>query len=120
MGPRPYRPVREFEHAVERGDLTMAVAIARDIASEHGRPVGLDLALELLPLAAGRRELYEAWALRWLARWASEWPQASIEQAAEVAAALADLPVEPHESMAAIRRACGSERVRAPGSRPAD
>ena len=118
MGPRPYRPIREFEHAVRRGDLTMAVAIARDIASEHGRPVGLDLALELLPLAAAQRELYEAWALRWLARWATESAQATIDQAAEVAAALADLPAEPRNSLTAIRRACGAQGLADPNSRP--
>ena len=96
----------------------MAVAIARDIASEHGRPVGLDLALELLPLAASQRELYEAWALRWLARWATESPQATIDQAAEVAAALADLPGEPRDSLTAIRRACGAQGLTGPSSRP--
>lgn len=35
------------------------------------------------------------WALRWLARWASEHKAATIEQAAEIAASLADLPAEP-------------------------
>ena len=105
MGPPPYRPLREFEHAVERCDLGMAIAIAKDVASEHGRPIGLDLALKLLPLAAARRELYDAWALRWLSRWVAESPGTTIEQAAEVAAALADLPVEPHEALAAVQRA---------------
>jgi hypothetical protein len=37
---------------------------------------------------------YDAWALRWLTRWATETP-ATIEKAAEVAASLADLPMEP-------------------------
>jgi hypothetical protein len=48
MGPLPYRQLREFEPAVERADLRMAVAIAKDIASEHGRPIGLDFAPQLL------------------------------------------------------------------------
>jgi hypothetical protein len=114
MGPSPYRPLRDFEHAVEHRDLGLAIAIAKDVASERGRPIGLDLALQLLPLAAAERELYEAWALRWLTRWVNESPGATIEQAAEVAAALADLPVEPHEALAAVQRACAP-----PSDRPA-
>jgi hypothetical protein len=49
-----------------------------------------------LPLIAAQspRE-YNAWALRWLTRWASERPMATVDQAAEVAASLADLPTEP-------------------------
>lgn len=40
-------------------------------------------------------EEYDRWALRWLGRWAAEAPDATIEQAAELAASLADLPSEP-------------------------
>jgi hypothetical protein len=129
MAPAPYRPLREFEHAVERRDLPMAVAIATDIARETGRPIGLDFALQLLPLIAARRELYDAWALRWLARWVGESPGATIEQAADVAAALADLPIEPLEAVAAVRQASAPPSARpqgqsshgltAPTSRPA-
>jgi hypothetical protein len=128
MAPPPYRPLREFEHAVERRDLAMAVAIARDVASDTGRPIGLDFALQLLPLAAARRELYDAWALRWLARWLGESQGGTIEQAADVAAALADLPIEPLEAVAAVRQASAppgasperrsSRGLMAPRSRP--
>lgn len=43
----------------------------------------------------GEPREYDAWALRWLARSASEAGAVTIEQAAEIAASLADLPAEP-------------------------
>jgi hypothetical protein len=105
MRPRPYRPVRELEHAVELGDLRMAGALAKDIAAERGRPVVLDVALGLLPLVAAQQlDTYDAWACRWLARWLSESQNATIDIAAELAATLAELPIEPDESVEAIRR----------------
>ena len=96
MGNPPFRPGREIERAIEDGDLRMAVAIAKDFQREHGRPIPLALALKFLPLI-GRASPgeFDAYALRWLSRWASETPTATIEQAAEVAASLADLPAEP-------------------------
>ncbi len=104
MAPRPFRPAKEFEVAVERGDLQLASAIARDIARELERPIPLERALELLALGAAQRAgSYDAWALRWLARWASETPNATIDQALDVAAGLAALPIEP-EAIETIRR----------------
>jgi hypothetical protein len=96
MGPRPWRPAAELEAALERGDLRYAVALAEELRSERGRPIPLEVASRFLPLIAREspRE-YDAYALRWLARWASETGTATIEQAAEVAASLADLPAEP-------------------------
>jgi hypothetical protein len=105
MNPRPFRPVRELEHAIARGDLRMAVALARDIASERERPIGLEVALELLPLVAAQElDAYDAWACRWLARWLGESHKATIDTAAELAATLAELPAEPDGSIDAIRR----------------
>jgi hypothetical protein len=96
MAPRPFRPLQELADAIGRGDLTMAVAISKDISREHSRPVPLDRALALVALAATREPIaYDAWACRWLARWLTETPGATIDGAAEVAAALADLPTEP-------------------------
>jgi hypothetical protein len=107
MGPTAYRPARELERAAERGELDIAVGIAKDLAREHGRPIPLNLALVLLPLiAAEQPEAYDGWALRWLGRWIAETPDASIDAAVDVAAALAMLPVEP-EAMEAVRRAGG-------------
>jgi len=96
MGNPPFRPVREIERLLERGDLRMAVAIAKDFAREHGRPIPLAVALRLLPLVASQspRE-FDAYALRWLARWIEETPAGTIEQPAHVAGLLADLPGEP-------------------------
>jgi hypothetical protein len=101
MGLGPYRPIRELEGAIERRELDMAIGIARDIARER-RPIGLELALGLLALVAADGADYDLWACRWLARWLSETPDATIGLAAEVAAALADLPAEP-QALEAIR-----------------
>ena len=63
---------------------------------EDLRPISLELAARFLPLIAKESPgEYDAWALRWLARWACEAGAPTVEQAAEVAASLADLPAEP-------------------------
>jgi hypothetical protein len=96
MGPRPWRPAAELEQALERGDLRYAVALAEEVRLERGAPIELPIAARFLPLiAAASPGEYDAYALRWLARWVTETGNATIEQAAEVAASLADLPVEP-------------------------
>src|SRR5262245_34091427 len=96
MDPGPYRPVREREDALARGELDMAIGHAEELAGKRGRPIDLDVALAFLPLVADQRpEEYDGWALRWLGRWIDEAPEATIERAAEVAAQLADLPAEP-------------------------
>ena len=96
MAPRPWRPAAELEQALERGDLRYAVALAEEVREERGRPIELATAARFLPLiAAASPGEYDAYALRWLARWVSETGTATIEQAAEIAASLADLPVEP-------------------------
>jgi hypothetical protein len=103
MGLGPYHPVRDLERALERGDLEMAIALAKDVSREHGRPIHIDLALRLLALVAVQRlEEYDRWACRWLARWLGETAGATIDQTAEIAGALAELPEEPR-SLEAIR-----------------
>jgi hypothetical protein len=105
MGAGPHRPVRELEGAIRRGDLQMASAIARDFARDRGRPIDLGLALELLPLVVARDfDAYDVWACRWLTRWLSETRGATIDRAAELAGALADLPSEPASALSALRR----------------
>jgi len=96
MTPRPWRPAAELDKALERGDLRHAVALAEELRLERGRPIELVTAARFLPLiAAASPGEYDAYALRWLGRWVAETGTATIEQAAEVAASLADLPVEP-------------------------
>ncbi|MDQ6811535.1 MAG: hypothetical protein M3Z95_06525 [Actinomycetota bacterium] len=110
MTPRPYRPVRELEGAIERGELDFALALAREVTLQRGRPLDLQLALGLLSLVAIQRsDAYDGWALRWLGRWISESRQPTIEQAAEVAGSLADLPCEPDAALEVIRRTCRLE-----------
>jgi hypothetical protein len=96
MAPRPWKPAAELDGALDRGDLRYAMSLAEELRIEKGRPIPLNTAARFLPLIAHEspRE-YDAWALRWLARWASENKAATIEQAAEIAASLADLPAEP-------------------------
>jgi hypothetical protein len=72
IGLGPYRPARDLERAIERGDLDIAAAFAKDVARERGHPIRLDLAVRLLPLVAADAETYDAWGCRWLARWLNE------------------------------------------------
>lgn len=67
MGPGPYRPIKELERELDRGDLRIALAAAKDAERENGRPISLGLALRFLPLVAARPTTYDAWAYRWLA-----------------------------------------------------
>jgi hypothetical protein len=109
MGPRPWRPAAELDGALERGNLRYAVSLAEELRIEKGKPVDLEVALRFLPLIASESpQEYDAWALRWLARWIAEAPAPSIEQAAEVAASLADLASEPVEAFDALKQACSS------------
>jgi hypothetical protein len=101
MGLGPYRPIRELEGAIERGELDIAIGIAKDVARER-RPIGLQQALALVALVAAEGSDYDVWACRWLARWLSETHGATIGLAAEVAATLADLPAEP-QAVEALR-----------------
>lgn len=95
MGPRPWRPRDELDGALERGELAFAITLAAEVCKD-GRQLDLATALRFLALAAAQRTSeYDRWALRWLKRWISETPAATIEQAAEIAASLADLPAEP-------------------------
>ncbi len=107
MGPRPWKPAEELPAALDRGELSFAVVLAREVAEDRGRPIALDVALRFLPVVAAQEpDCYDAWALRWLARWATESP-GNIEQAVDVAASLAALPTEP-EAIETIKRTLGS------------
>jgi hypothetical protein len=103
MGPRPWRPADELDGALERGNLRYAISLAEELRIEHRKPIPLETASRFLPLIAREspRE-YDAWALRWLARWMGEAGAHTIEQTAEVAALLADLPQDP-DTIGALR-----------------
>ena len=105
MTTRHYRPVRELEAAIARGELDFALAHAKEVARERGAPLDLGLALGLLTLvAAQQRDAYDAWALRWLARWITEARTPTIAQAATVAGSLAAMPGDPRAAAEAVRR----------------
>lgn len=96
MAPRPWRPAAELDHALANGHLRHAISLADEVRIERGKPIPLPVAARFLPLIARESPTeYDSWALRWLGRWASENKAATIDDAAEVAAALADLPSEP-------------------------
>lgn len=104
MGEAPYRPVRELEGAIERGELDFALAYAHELTRESGRPLDLELALGLLGLIAVQRpEAYDAWALRWLGRWMNESQRPTIRTTARIAASLAALPGAPQQALGKIR-----------------
>jgi hypothetical protein len=105
MGPPRYRPVRELERAIERRELDLACALARELTRSTGRPLDLGLALGLVGLvAADGADAFDPWALRWLSRWIAQSRHATIETAAEIAGSLADLPAEPRLALESIRR----------------
>jgi hypothetical protein len=106
MTARPWHPAAELDGALERGDLEYAITLATEVANDRGKPVDPDTALRFLPLVAIKQpDAYDAWALRWLGRWTTEASGgASIDQAVDLAAGLAALPVEP-EAIEAIRSA---------------
>jgi hypothetical protein len=100
---------------LERGDLRCAVTLAAEVAEDQRRPIDLATVLRFLPLIARERPSeFDAWALRWLARSASEMPT-TVEQAAEVAAGLGDLPSEP-TYLKTLRAACAETAM--PSVRP--
>jgi hypothetical protein len=104
MTPRPYRPAAELEAALEREDLELAIALAREVAEDRHKPVELGVALRFLPLIAAQRpEAYDIWASRWMVRWLSEAHEATIDRAVDVAAALAALPLEPEALQTIVR-----------------
>jgi hypothetical protein len=118
VGLGPHRPIRDLERAIERSDLDMAVAIARDVGREQGQPIPLDLALGFLPLVVVQQlDSYDGWACRWLVRWLLENPGATIDQAAEIAGALAELPAEPSalETLRGSVRGRRAPNLREPG-----
>jgi hypothetical protein len=105
VGEPPYRPAKELERAIARGELDFAIGYARELGQRAGRPLDLEVALGLLTLIAAQRpRAYDAWALRWLARWIDETRRATIASAAELAGALADLGLQHPGAREAIQR----------------
>jgi hypothetical protein len=85
----------------------MAIAISKDIARESRTgQLPLKDAVEFLPVVIAQRpDEYDAWARRWLERWITT-PEATINNTADIAAALAELPVEPVVALQTLREAC--------------
>jgi hypothetical protein len=106
VGDPPYRPAKELERAIARGELDFAIGYARELGHARGRPLDLQLALGLLALIAAQRpRAYDAWALRWLGRWIAEARRPTIANAAELAGALADMGVQHPGAREAVERA---------------
>jgi len=105
---RPYRPARELEAHLDRGELDFAIALAKVLAHERTRPLDLRTTLRFLPLVAVQRpEAFDEWTLRWLERWCGELRgQASIDDAVELVAGLAEIPVDPEHALETIAAIC--------------
>jgi hypothetical protein len=95
MGLGPYRPLNDLERHLDRGDLEMSIAAAKDAQADSGQMIPLSLALRFLPLLATDPARFDIWAVRWFGRWLAEGRGVTIEQAAELAGCLAELPAEP-------------------------
>lgn len=106
MGKPPYRPVRELERAIDRGELDFALAYARELSAGPGRRLDLELALRLLPLIAAQQpHAYDAWALRWLERWIAEARRPTVAKACELAARLDELRAGEKDALQSLRAA---------------
>lgn len=107
MGNAPWRPVQEIQKALERGELDMAIAIMRGAPAEIQRPFkpGPKILLAFLPVVIVQRpDHYEAWAIRWFKHWLDA-PQVTLDKAADIAGALAELPSEP-SALKTLEDAC--------------
>jgi hypothetical protein len=101
---RPYRPARELEAHLARGELDFAVALARALVHERARPLDLEVTVRFLPLVAAQRpDAFDLWALRWLERWCGERRgRSSIDDAVEIVDGLAEIPVDPEHALQTI------------------
>ncbi|HEV3033271.1 MAG TPA: hypothetical protein VGX72_00645 [Solirubrobacteraceae bacterium] len=101
---RPYRTIPELEAHLGRGELDFAIALAQVAARERTRPLDLELMLRFLPLIAVQRpDEFDVWTLRWLERWCGELRGvASIDDAVDLVAGLAEIPVDPERALRVI------------------
>jgi len=106
-----------MEDHLDRGELDFAIALAKVVTSERGRPLDLDLSLRFLPLIASQRPRdFDRWTLRWLERWCSQLrDRATIDDAAELVGGLAEIPVDPEQGLISIKSV--SDRHEGPGPR---
>jgi hypothetical protein len=111
---RPYRPVKELEAHLERGELEFALSLARALAVERERPLDLAVTIRFLPLiAAERPDSFDVWALRWLERWCGEARRrASVDDAVEIVQGLAEIPIDPEHALEVIEAICSRHRGR--------
>jgi hypothetical protein len=87
-----------FKRAVERGNLVMAEATARELGH-----LTLDEALQLVFLYAEKEPIkYERAALRWLARYVTEGKGVSLLKAQLALAALSELRTGSREAAAKL------------------
>jgi hypothetical protein len=109
---RPFRPVRELEAHLQRGELDFAIALAKMAARERVRPLELELTVRFLPLVAVQRpDDFDVWTLRWLERWCGELRgQASIDDAVDLVTGLAEIPIDSEHALQAIAAVCARYR----------
>ena len=109
---RPFRPVRELEGHLQRGELDFAIALAKMATRERARPLELELTVRFLPLVAVQRpDDFDEWTLRWLERWCGELRgHASIDDAVDLVAGLAEIPIDSERALRVIAAVCARYR----------
>jgi hypothetical protein len=107
------RPYTIFRRAVERGNLLIAEATARELP-----PLNLTDALDLTMLIARKDpRRHPRVAARWLLRYLEECEDATIDEAAMVAACLAALTGDRHADALLTIRAMAERVTRRRGAR---
>jgi hypothetical protein len=93
---RPSNPAAELDGALERGDLPDAIKLAAGVAEDRGMPLDLATALRFLPISPRSRPTTTTpGQCGWPERWLGEAQSPTVEQAADIAGMLAELPLEP-------------------------
>ena len=111
-------PYAAFQRALKKGNVTVALAAARDLPKLNLRD-----SLALLVLIADKRPaLYERAAVRWTARYLAERASVDLRETALVVAVLAALPGRRLETALAVLDALAgavADRATSPGGRSA-
>jgi hypothetical protein len=105
--------IADLDSAIRSHDVPGAFALAREYMRKHGQPALIDRAAAMLPLIlSDSQDKYDAAALKFLSRWCIETGR-TIDEAAGLAADLAEPPdAGPHTQAASLRASRLVQRAR--------